>query len=1269
MYAEVFLNPGPCNNGDEEWYAFTWTENVVVTDENGNETTIPGTSTWTLGTDANNDGIFEFDIDGTTGYNLIFVRMNPNRNGNDPGWDYRWNQTDDLTLMNGATYNISGWRDGTNRMNGSWQVDIPATDKPVWQQTDPNGANYIGHRRALTGRHCMINKLINVVEAGSWIDNLDNMVDEDISNVAVFPSVASVGVGAKPITAVRDMENHYAAGTTAGFSLVASSGASVLNLAVANAWTINFYLEGKLKATKAVTTGQNAGGVGLALIKIPGSDEVTLDLSATAPCEFDEISLMPTGLADASVITNTRIKYAFVGDYKVNTITETSMQNYATAHGRMPFSLDQGAKQRQGGNNLVVNGTETGYWAGSDLINDDLNDGVAWGVLSIGAQLDCRVGAAPNRQDPDQSMPFKKGSTVGFKVSTGSLLKLPVGTWAKIRLFKGEWVEQSSVLWGTYYEYQQTEVQEETINANVLSLSLVSGGAQYPTITAQDDFSHMEVTFYTVLSVDLGGMKGWYGFVSDPADSNHECNLMLTANASVCSKDTEYQLSAEGGIPVTWSIYDQPAGASASVDANGLLTGMDYDGDYTVKATAADGCFDYVTITRGLYTSSASCDNPIVNTGNDTYVLTESVNDGGSLININGNLQDPENVLNQSLDDYAMYTSVLNATVVENLPIVGVKKTSGLISDGSSAHRIGFIVEAKSTGLTADVIDLFNIRTYKNGVQTASKVIKETNAVKVKLIGSNRTQKMRFAVDIPAGVEFDEFVLWKSGVLDLSLDRVKIYYAFDEAIADEDEPTECFDPLGCDATVVSNVNNARIDGNNLQFAGGVQVGTVVDNLTFLVDDDINTGVSISNSISLGDGLVLAVDLGHVYSPNQQVGVVMDSKTYLAGVKAGSWVTIKTWLNGVEQEHQSDWSVLGVNAIGYGDKSYIFMNPTKPYDAITITIASIANLLSFDSKYYGIFIRNDYDGDGTPDCKDDDSCAEEYTLDEEATTLQKPQDYIQGNLALHRSFYMNDWNCIVLPVDLTWKQVRNAFGNGAQIATPAAYYFMEKPGVDYKTVLYYDLVANNNGDDEVAIHKGEYYIIKPVREADITEGTYTSLDGNTINAPVYLINGVTYTRDIESTNPGGIVPAATIQYRDIDDITPAPTHAPMRQDTENSLELRGSQVHMDGTVNNMVEADGSNYKYAEDNKLQRLTSNEPMLGFRFYAHNNTPYELTHEEDDVTIPTGITDVLFNNVVRSGVYTIDGRLISKDSKTDGLTPGFYIVDGKKVFISNLK
>lgn len=1220
----VYLSPG--DYGYNNWYAWAWTGE--------------GSGSWYSGTVS--EGKVKFFVPVSCD-KIIFAKMNDNSaDWNNINNNYR---TNDLNIIKNGTYTITGF--GDNRLKGTWD------------QTDSGTPILIpSSRKALTGRHCMVNKMISVVDVASWASGIDNMVDEDLDNYATFPSVATVGVGVNPVTSIRDTKNHYAAGTRGGFLMVANSESSLLTLDVIKTFAVSFYLEGELQGTKAVD--QNSTDVlNLSLITIPGSNDPCLELSAVSDWEFDEIALMPAGGVNADVVSSAMLRYAFVGDIDKNTVTYSSMNAYASEHGRRAFTLDQ-------------NGLST------HMIDDDLDNStllsalVSFGGVQIQAQFD--------REDPDQSQCFKKGSTVGFNFATGSVLSLDVAKTLTIKLYKGEWVKNSLGNW----KFELTEVQSTTVNGTVANLGLITGGREDVNIVATEDFSAMALISSGLLNV--GGAVGYYAYVSDPAEVNHHCDLNLSSNAAVCSKDTEYQLTSNPDIPVTWSIESQPSGANASIDVNGKLTmPKDVDGEYVIKATAADGCSDYVTITHGLDLSSASCDNPIVNSGETAaYELTQSVPDSeGALININGNLQDPENVLNQSLEDYAMYNSVLNATVVENLPIVGVKKTDGLISDGSNAHRIGFIVEAKSTGLTADVIDLFNIRTYNNGVQTASKVIKETNAIKVKLIGSERTQKMRFSVDIPAGVQFNEFVLWKSGVLDLSLDRVKIYYAFDEAIADEDEPTECYDPLGCASTLISSTTNARIDGNNSQFAGAINAAVVVDNLTFLVDDDINTGISLSKTVSLGNGIVLAVDLGHVYPANQQVGLIMDSKTYLAGVKAGSWITMKTYLNGVEQESKSDWSVLGVNAIGYGDKSYIFINPTKPYDAIRITIADIAELLTFDSKYYGIFVRNDYDQDGTPDCKDDDSCYEEYTLDEEATTLAKSQDYPDGSLVLHRSFDLGEWNCITLPVDLTWEQVRNAFGNKVQIAVPKGFYYTSWIGEDaqgnpidnhYKlTMLYYEPCQD---DGLIAMEKNKYYIIKPYRDADLITGTYAAKDGNTVNAPVYFIPKVTYLR--ESEMAGGAIDPMTVSHIQI---SPPETQSSIRPREETipteengDIKLRGSQVYLDGQTNSNVAQ--NNYLYTIDNNLpegkrsslQRVTSDNgaPMLGFRFYAENNTPWEMQNDEG-YDVPTSIMTI-FNDIVKPmGVYTLDGRLVRTNNSTFGLPVGIYIVGGKKVVITN--
>ena len=79
--------------------------------------------------------------------------------------------------------------------------------------------------------------------------------------------------------------------------------------------------------------------------------------------------------------------------------------------------------------------------------------------------------------------------------------------------------------------------------------------------------------------------------------------------------------------------------------------------------------------------------------------------------------------------------------------------------------------------------------------------------VGVGLIGSEQSQKIRYSVKVPANVDFDEFQLWTSGVLNLGLNTLRIYYGFMES-ADDD----CSDPLknGCALAVSTEETNASL---------------------------------------------------------------------------------------------------------------------------------------------------------------------------------------------------------------------------------------------------------------------------------------------------------------------------------------------------------------------------------------------------------------------------------------------------------------------------
>ena len=98
----IYLDPTATMNGQEVWWAYTWTEG-------------PSDEEWIEGTDEG--GTWKFD--GVTNTNVIFIRMDAEKSA--PSWDGKWNQTDDLMVTLGGTYVTSGWGSGWGaNLEGFW---------------------------------------------------------------------------------------------------------------------------------------------------------------------------------------------------------------------------------------------------------------------------------------------------------------------------------------------------------------------------------------------------------------------------------------------------------------------------------------------------------------------------------------------------------------------------------------------------------------------------------------------------------------------------------------------------------------------------------------------------------------------------------------------------------------------------------------------------------------------------------------------------------------------------------------------------------------------------------------------------------------------------------------------------------------------------------------------------------------------------------------------------------------------------------------------
>lgn len=844
--------------------------------------------------------------------------------------------------------------------------------RPIYQQTDPDAPFYMANRRALVGTSCVVNRVVSAVSVGSWVDGLNNLTDEDLENYATFPEIVGASVGADPFISVRDVEHVYKGRTQAGFCMVASSGGGLLSLDVIKALRIFTYLDGK-KQEELTPTGDGGSGVSLSLITIPGSDEACVYLTVTTTKDFDEIGLVVGGGVNLSVGGSTRIKYAFVGAPRETALTRQRIADYDPIGDR--YGAGDVVLEGRWGWNPVLLGIPIPIDEGSieKLVDEKINDATDLvalvPILSVGYQGGVKI-ALKHKDDNDNEEVFPAGTEIGFVYNMGNVLALDVGSWIDIVLF----------------DRDDNEVQRTTLSASAVGLTVAGGGNGVASTTSGVAFSRAELRFHTVLSVRVGAIGVDHVFVREKPDVDHHCPINPTLNTNVCDEQNTFQLEANPELSVTWSLKSAPSDATVQVTPGGYVTNLNHvRGAYVFTATAADGCSEDVTITvddeLGTEAGATACGTPLVN-GNGlasgTYELSEDIFEGsGSLLSMR-DIEGKDNILNNNYEDYCEYKASLS--LAGNLGIVGVKRTDGLIFDGAAAgaetQRVGFVVEFSSTGLNLSALNYFLIRLYRGGEQVYEHVIDESNTVSVGLAGSERVQKVRFSIEVPTEidgqpVQFDEMALWQAGVLNLTLSNTKIYYPFIEREADH-----CGDPLGCSSEIVStSTTGSTINGNATQVAAGVQVAGVVNNLGSLVDASFDTPLAIANTVGVGSGKVIAINMGRTLDFRHQLGIVVDNKTYLAGVDVGGWLTVRTYYRGNPTGDEfTDWSVLGVNAIGYGDKSYLVMQPKYRYDEVRIEIAAVAGVLDVQN-FYGLFLRGDIDNDGIPDCQDPESCSE------------------------------------------------------------------------------------------------------------------------------------------------------------------------------------------------------------------------------------------------------------------------------------------------------
>lgn len=325
---------------------------------------------------------------------------------------------------------------------------------------------------------------------------------------------------------------------------------------------------------------------------------------------------------------------------------------------------------------------------------------------------------------------------------------------------------------------------------------------------------------------------------------------------------------------------------------------------------------------------------------------------------------------------------------------------------------------------------------------------------------------------------------------------------------------------------------------------------------------------------------------------------------------------------------------------------------------------------------------------------------ELILDEESTDLRyltaAKDEYKNSVLHLNRKLNDNMWNSLILPVDLTWGQMKRTFGDAVKVAKLAA--LMEN-SVQFVTV-------EPDSDDDVMVKAFEPYIVYPpytqVKSAAYTvEHFYTSkgednsewLDTNyqptdkednrltkTLEANHYDITMVSLDRE------------KLMQHVDTDDTWVSTKTFSATGGGHGTMVCKGTMAKTyykdENGKNKIIEGrddlNGDYFMYK--GKLIQVPHNENgkqysygLKAFRcwFELTDNTSAEGKPSQVSLLIDgvedstTGIADIHGSTDCTSykrgieGVFNINGQMVRRSCSLEGLPKGMYIVNGKKIII----
>lgn len=419
-----------------------------------------------------------------------------------------------------------------------------------------------------------------------------------------------------------------------------------------------------------------------------------------------------------------------------------------------------------------------------------------------------------------------------------------------------------------------------------------------------------------------------------------------------------------------------------------------------------------------------------------------------------------------------------------------------------------------------------------------------------------------------------------------------------------------------------------------------------------------------------------------------------------------------------------------NAQGfYYDNEFISMTPLNPLEAngpkdlleagkafyngkyenqvmMHVSKEDIENMSGTEYLLFGIKIEGDKSASSAGEWTAFDNFRMLYAGESEAPSLvldednpdllyltQTVDEYKNTVLHLKRTFTLNKWNTIILPVAMNYGQMKRTFGDDVLLAK---LYQLTSKSVRFKTV-------DCKEDTDLMLEAFTPYIIKPTKNAGQNH-SYTTPRLKKAENHYWLgeNEGITNAEDGETRYISGTVTVSENHY-DISGISLDRNQLKAKMDKH-----WVSTIHTSASDNAMLckgtlaktyyIKDGKGYFYTDGNEQRDNLAGDYFLkdGTMYKVPNGKQYGLkafrcwfelpnTESGSGITAPakqvklfindieenaTGIEDVMADqlfaqpkNEKPDGIYNLNGQRLRNTNSLEGLPKGIYIVKGKMV------